>query len=184
MRNKLNELRKRPIFAPLFVPAMGILVLALAVAWYCLAQDTTIVVVTRHAEKAAEGEDDPGLSEAGTRQARRLAALLADAGVRAIYTTSFRRTRETAVPLARLTNAPIETLDEAGPDDIARVVLDAHRGETVLVVGHGNTVPRIVEALGAGAVEPLDERAYGDVYVVAVPRFGETRLIRLKIPVE
>ena len=41
--------------------------LAVALAWFLESQATTTVIFVRHAEKAAQPADDPGLSEAGQR---------------------------------------------------------------------------------------------------------------------
>src|ERR1700694_910208 len=59
-----------------------------------------VLVLVRHADKAAEPADDPPLTAAGAKRAQDLAAALRTAGVTAIITTQLRRTRETAQPLA------------------------------------------------------------------------------------
>src|SRR5205823_9140645 len=65
------------------------------------AAQSTIFIV-RHAEKAASGGDNPDLSEAGRARAETLASMLKDAGVSAIYVTEFKRTQQTAAPLAKM----------------------------------------------------------------------------------
>jgi 2,3-bisphosphoglycerate-dependent phosphoglycerate mutase len=63
------------------------------------------LLLIRHAEPVriasgeATGPADPGLTERGVDQARRLAAWLAVEGVDAIVTSPLRRARETAAPL-------------------------------------------------------------------------------------
>jgi len=59
-----------------------------------------IVVIVRHAEKAANGGNDPDLSSAGRARAEALARILKDSGITAIFTSEFKRTQETAVPTA------------------------------------------------------------------------------------
>ena len=80
--------------------------LAALVACYAtpaLAQATVFVV--RHAERADDGaaklEDDPDLSAAGRARAEALAAALEDAGITAIFATQYKRTHQTAAPLAK-----------------------------------------------------------------------------------
>lgn len=69
-------------------------------------QPSTIVLVVRHAEKAADAEDSP-LTETGTARAQALVRVAEGAGVSAIYTTQFRRNRDTAQPISdRLKLAP------------------------------------------------------------------------------
>ena len=58
-----------------------------------------LVILTRHAERADAGkaeEKDPLLSAAGEARAAKLAAMLADSGVKAIFATEFKRTQQTA----------------------------------------------------------------------------------------
>ena len=126
---------------------------AAAPAWY----------VMRHLEKG-EGAD-PGLSPGGTAAAQRLAALLEGRAMpRAIYVSPTRRARETAAPLAaRLGLTP----REYNPADTAALVAQV-RSEPgpVLVVGHSNTVPDIVAALGGTRPDPLSDVDYGTVWMV------------------
>src|SRR5207249_10611921 len=59
-----------------------------------------VVVIVRHAEKAANGGNDPDLSSAGRGRAEALARILKDSGITAIFTTELKRTQETAAPTA------------------------------------------------------------------------------------
>jgi broad specificity phosphatase PhoE len=60
-----------------------------------------LIILVRHAEKACALADDPPLSLAGEKRAEDLAVVLAGAKVRHIITTDFRRTNDTAKPLAQ-----------------------------------------------------------------------------------
>ena len=63
---------------------------------------------------------------------------------------------------------------------LARRVLHEHGGGRVLVVGHSDTVPDIVAALGGGAhLPPLGDSEYGTMYIVSVPRIGRANLLRI-----
>jgi phosphohistidine phosphatase SixA len=128
------------------------------------------VILVRHAEKAVAPADDPALSPAGAARAAALAAALADAGVEQVLTTRFRRTRETAAPLAAARGLRPVVIDAAG-DTAAHVaaVAAAVRAAagTVLVVGHSNTVPAIIAALGGPALPPLCEGSYSRVFVLS-----------------
>ena len=133
----------------------------------------TLVIVVRHAEKATDDPADPSLSEVGRRRAQALAEVLASSPVDAIYTTQLRRTRETAAPLARSLNLevrvrPIDAGNAATyADELAAHIRDRHQGQTVLVVGHSNTVPAIVKAVSGVEVGPMDETEFTRLYVVA-----------------
>src|SRR5579864_8198921 len=64
------------------------------------ADELPVLILVRHADKAAQPVDDPPLTAAGTKRAQDLAEALRSAGVAAIITTQLRRTRDTAQPLA------------------------------------------------------------------------------------
>jgi broad specificity phosphatase PhoE len=147
----------------------------------------TVVIVVRHAEKAAVEGTDPPLSEAGQKRAERLAALAAEAGVEVVYTTQFRRTRETARPAAErlgLTPAAVEVTRENAAthaSDLAREILSKHKGRAVLVVGHSNTAPQVAGALAGRSLAPLDDATdFETVFVVVIPEGAPPRLVRAK----
>lgn len=142
-----------------------------------------IVILVRHAEKATEPADDPALTGPGTERAKALATALADARVTAIITTQWRRTRETAAPLATargLTPEIVATEPGKPAGAHAEAVAEAvarHPGGVVLVVGHSNTIPAIIAALGGPQLPDLADTAYGDLFVMT-PGAGEAHLIR------
>ncbi|MGH9943153.1 MAG: phosphoglycerate mutase family protein, partial [Pyrinomonadaceae bacterium] len=98
------------------------------------------VLIVRHAEKASN-EDDAPLSAAGVERAQALLRVAEDAGVGAIYSSQFRRNRDTVQPLAARLGLPITemqvSLNEPGDYSkrLAQDILNKHRGRTVLVVG-------------------------------------------------
>ena len=119
--------------------------------------------VVRHLHTPA-GERDPDLTAEGQRQAQLLAAWFRDDPPRAIYVSDFRRTRQTAAPLAaRLGLTPIvyDPVDTASL--VARVVAGP---KPALVVGHSNTVPDIVEQLGGTRPGPLVHEDFGDIWQI------------------
>ena len=58
------------------------------------------------------------------------------------------------------------------------VCLAKHRGQTVVVVGHSNTVPDIVAALGAARPPAICDAEYDNLYVVRVPVAGAATVER------
>jgi broad specificity phosphatase PhoE len=134
------------------------------------------IFFVRHAEKATAGGDDMDLSESGRVRAESLASLLKDAEISAIYTTEFKRTRQTAAPLAKalqLEPAVISSKDQPGL--IAK--LRASSGN-VLVVGHSNTIPDLLKTLGITTPISIADNDYSNLFVVLLDE--KPRLLRLQ----
>jgi broad specificity phosphatase PhoE len=143
------------------------------------AASTTIILV-RHAEKAAEPAADPPLTELGAARAEALVQLVKDAGVRAVISTQFIRTRTTAAPAAAALGITPEVLDaRLTPNATRDSILARHRGQTILVVGHSNTLPALVEAFGAARPADICDAGYDNVFVVTIPASGTTSVVRL-----
>ena len=159
--------------------------IAIGLAWFFESQATTTVIFVRHAEKAATPADDPGLSPAGQRRVAELTRQLVDAdvlaGIDAIYSTPFRRTQETVRPIADALDLPINTYAASDNEQVLETILENHKGEIVLIVGHSNTVPVLIANLGAHkGVPPIDENEYDNIYLVSIPWFGKTKTIRMR----
>ena len=156
----------------------------LSVAAVVEAQSGTTVYIVRHAEKAATPVNDPPLTEGGRTRALALKTVLADAKISAIISTPTIRTTTTAVPLAEALGLTIETMAVQGTiaahaGQVAAAV-QAKRGQSVLVVGHSNTINAIATALGGPRIEALCDGEYDQIFVLhlvenAPPRFARLR---------
>lgn len=143
------------------------------------AQDSTVVVLVRHAEKAAVEGNDPPLSEAGEARARALAQTLGAVHFDAVIATERQRTQATARPLAQARGLTPEIIALAGPhvENVAAAVRrHTSAGHDVLVVGHSNTVPRIVHALGGPQLRDLCEPEFSHLYVLVLKDGAPLRL--------
>jgi phosphohistidine phosphatase SixA len=144
------------------------------------------VFVVRHAEKASDA-NDPGvpLSKAGQARAIKLAALLGKAGVTAIYSTDTVRTRATAEPLARALKLPVRKYaakDADGKPNPARLAgsLKAEHADDVdLVVGHADTIPPLLKALGCAEEIEIPADRYDDIFLVVPSGRATPTLLRL-----
>jgi broad specificity phosphatase PhoE len=159
--------------------------IAVCLAWFFESQATTTVIFVRHAERAATPADDPGLSDAGKQRAAELARQLSEAdvvaGIDAVYSTSYRRTEETAQPVATALGLPINSYDASNTETVMDQIVRQHKGKIVLVVGHSNTVPQLIGNMGASKKVPeIQEDEYDNIYVVTIPWFGKTKTIRLR----
>ena len=137
-----------------------------------------ILFLVRHAEKATTGGNDPELSSAGHERAEALARILKDSEITSIFTTEFKRTQETAAPTAKATRIT-PTIIPA--NDVAALVekLRSLKGNG-LVVGHGNTIPDLVKALGIATPVNIPESDYSELLVVVLG--DNPQLLRLHYP--
>ncbi len=129
-----------------------------------------LVILVRHAERAAEPQGDPALTPAGEQRAQALAQALAGLRVNAIITTQYRRTRDTAAPLAQATGVQPQVVGAGAGGAAAHVqaVAEAVRRQTgvVLVVGHSNTVTAVLAALGGPKLAELCETSFHHAFVL------------------
>jgi broad specificity phosphatase PhoE len=130
--------------------------------------------------------EDPPLSPTGEARALELAQHFGSApaglGLDTIIVSELRRTQETVRPLANRLGIPVIVVPASDPAQAARRALVENRGGRVLIVGHSDTVPAIVEELSGDEVPEMTELQYGIVYVVAVPRFSRAAVTRFDLP--
>lgn len=143
----------------------------------------TTVYLVRHAEKTtfAPRDPDPDISDMGKRRADALAKRLKDAGITAIIVSQFKRTGETAEPLAKATGVTPEMITagvSGGADSVAAAVM-RHHGEKVLVVGHTNTIPLIIAALGGPQLPHLCDAEYSNLFVMTIAPNRDPTFTRL-----
>jgi len=160
--------------------AIGLAAMAAVDAQTTVAPITAITAIfVRHAEKAAAPADDPPLTAAGEARARDLIDVVRDAQVNAVITTQFARTRGTAQPAAAalgITPEVISATSPTHPQDVAAAIRK-HGGQTVLVVGHSNTVPAIIEALGGKRPTMICDLVYDNLFVVTIAANGTVGVV-------
>lgn len=159
-----------------------VLTAAAMLAVTATASAQTTIFVVRHAERAdaAAGTTptmatDPDLSEAGKARAQSLAAALKDAGVTAIYTTEYKRTQQTAEPLAKALGIQVTAVPAREMPALLQK-LQAAAGNA-LVVGHSNTVGEVIAGLGVAERVKLTDSDYDNLFVVV--RGEKATLVRL-----
>ena len=143
--------------------------LALATLPVCTAQQAIILV--RHAEKIDDtmnGKDVP-LSKAGEERARLLAQMLKSSGITAIYASKALRTQETAAPLARALGLEVKIIDQDDPRAVVERLRSENSKDVVLIVGHSDTLPDILNQLGYGPKLKIHPHDYSNLFVV-IPR--------------
>lgn len=146
------------------------------------------ILLVRHADRLDDSADSP-LSQAGHERAERLASLLKDTGITAIYTTTARRTIETAAPLARaLGITPVAVSREKTEEMLDR--LPRHGGdEIVLIVAHsgslrgaesGMSIPRLLERFGYRPQVRIERMEYDSIFVIFPREQGAPAVLRLR----
>jgi len=148
-------------------------------------EEETLVFLVRHAERVDDGgmdsEEDPPLSAAGAERAGLLSRMLKGAGLTHIHSSDYARTRQTAAPLADATGIPVDTYDVRDLAALAgqlRTTPGRH-----LVVGHSNSTPELVAALGGDPRGEIETLEYDRLYLLVIgPRRVETVLMRFGEP--
>ncbi|MCX6560303.1 MAG: phosphoglycerate mutase family protein [Candidatus Aminicenantes bacterium] len=188
----MNRKRKRALRAlSVAIPIVAIALAAAAGLWAQSQTPETTINLVRHAEKRASPPDDPPLTEAGRARAAELARLLGPLGVTTIFISQYQRTAETARPLAEALGVmPLVvamTADRSAPGGIAETSIKElvdrileHKGESILVVGHSNTLPLIIKGLGATPVPDIPDTEYDNLFIVTISLQGEVALARKK----
>jgi len=160
-------------FARRLLPLLAVVLLGGPLA--LLAQPSTVILV-RHAEKAAVTGDDPPLSELGTVRAADLALALRASIPSAIIVSSRQRTALTAADVVRAsgTTPQIVSLDGGGAVHIAAVAKAVQQASgVVLVVGHSNTIPAVIKALGGPSLPDICDATYSHLFVMTPARDGK-----------
>ena len=165
------------------VPILAVLSGATPVAQ--TAAPMTTIILVRHAEAVPDAGRDPVLSEAGRARAAALAVALEHARIAGVYSTQYQRTRLTGTPVAedaglQVHVRPIEGDTAAYVAALVKDVLAAHAGGTVVIVGHSNTVPALVQ--GFSGVDPgeIAHDSYDRMFIVATNAPGTGRLVRAR----
>ena len=155
--------------------------------WAGKAHEETVIFLVRHAERADDGPgdpqvamdrqmaQDPPLSEAGRLRSSLLAELVRDAGITRIHSTDYRRTRETADPTSDATGVEVAIYDPSDLDAFAEDLRSSPGRH--LVVGHSNTTPELVAALGGDPGLPMESLEYDRLYVVTLEETGASTIL-------
>lgn len=162
---------------------VALVFVAILAALSSVADAQQAIFLVRHAELVgqpmAQPKDMP-LSEAGQARAERLAGLLKDAGINAIYTTEFLRTKKTGEPLAHTLKMEIKVVQKGGPETLVERLRKEHRQDTVLLVGHSDTLPGLLKVLGHPAEIKIAPQDFSNLFVLVPKSDGPATLLRLR----
>jgi 2,3-bisphosphoglycerate-dependent phosphoglycerate mutase len=152
-------------------------------------KETTVFFIVRHAEKDTAGGSNADLNPTGRGRAKALVKMLKKIQLEKVLSTDKPRTRNTAKPIAESKNSTVEIYDPKKHQEVLEKLISEHKGKKILMVGHSNTVPQIVNLLmihpdkigrGGNDEKEFSELDYSRLYIISVKKLGEgqVQLIR------
>lgn len=143
-------------------------------------EEITTLILVRHAEKAFDKEGDPALTVEGEERAEALAETLEGVDIDAVYSTPFKRTRLTVEPLVKRKGLEIVDYNPFKLEDMVGTI-EENRGKTLLISGHSNTTPAILNMLlGEDKFGQLNESDYDNLYIVYYLAVGKVKVLQLQ----
>lgn len=122
------------------------------------------IILVRHAEKGEDGTKDPSLSDKGKQRADLLAHFLKDVSIDSFYATPYKRAIETITPLAKANGKQVLAYNPTDRNSFSEMI-QAGKGKKIVIAGHSNTVPPMVNALiGRNEFNNMDENDYGKIW--------------------
>lgn len=132
------------------------------------AQNRKTVILVRHAEKADVTSQDPELSAEGKQRAERLVRVIRKYKPGAIYSTDYKRTRDTVAPTAVKRGKHVQIYDARKPQELIDQIM-ASKTKRFLIAGHSNTIPGLANLLGKKELfKNLDDSEYGAIWIVRI----------------
>jgi 2,3-bisphosphoglycerate-dependent phosphoglycerate mutase len=139
------------------------------------AQDNPVIttfILVRHAEKGTDG-DDPDLKPEGHDRAKRLASMLRNTFLHAVYSTRYNRTKNTVSPVAREKGFEVQIYESLKASELDALI-EKHSGQTILIGGHSNTIPQIANLLtGKEEFKNFPDTEYGNLLIISVIERGK-----------
>lgn len=137
------------------------------------------ILLVRHADiDLPPVTADPPLNAAGRERAEALAHVAGSAGVSTVFTSALTRTKETAEPILKVLGIAGREMPAAAA--VARQARAGDLGAVVLIVGHSNTVPEVIAALGVPAPPVIGETEFDNLFVVTVTEPSGASLLALR----
>lgn len=157
------------------LPFFAVLFLFIFAGSDASAQDKKItVILIRHAEKDVSAEadkTDPELAKDGRMRAERLEKFVKKYKPNRIYSTNFKRTRQTVTPLSEKRKAPIEIYDHKKLDEFFNRIMSETESRRILVVGHNVSIPALANMLiKQQKYKTLDESEYNKMWIITIKK--------------
>ena len=121
--------------------------------------------LVRHAEKQTDASDDPALNDIGRNRSEQLATWFEEKDIKLIWSSDYRRSRDTAGPLISSLGLELNLYDPRDLPALAKTLLDDR--SNAMVVGHSNTTPELARLLCQCVIADMDESEYERLIVVS-----------------
>lgn len=171
---QINRMQ-RSIFTAIF------LVVFLCLTGNIAAQKKKTFILIRHAEKETSemaDQNDPPLNAAGKERAERLVNKIGKFHPGAIYSTDYKRTKETVEPLAEKRNKTVQIYDGGKPQELVSSIMSS-KTKRVVIVGHSNTIPPLVNLItGKDLFKNLQDPEYSVIWVIRI-KDGKVRKVEV-----
>jgi len=134
-------------------------------------ENTSTFYLIRHAEKDRTDltNKNPSLTAQGLERANKWAVFFKDKKIDAIYSTNYKRTRQTAIPIAKEQN--LEIISYTPKLLITEKFIANNKGKNIVIVGHSNTTPKLVNTLlGEKKYEEIPDQDNNDLFIVTLKK--------------
>lgn len=145
----------------------------------------TQIYILRHTEKADEDAENPELSAAGIKRAKYWKKVLQHIDFDQVFTTDFIRNIQTAELISDETSINPELYYPMSFDVLKFINLI--KGKKVLIIGHSNTIPDMVNRLiDETRYPPMDHQNYNVLYLVTINKNGDSSssMLHIENPIE
>ncbi len=176
----LQKIISKKINAMRFVLTLFLLLSVTCLTAQKYAEKVTTIVFVRHAEKAKDGTEDPPLTDAGTVRAVQLGYALRSDSISAVFSTNYERTRKTALPTANFHDLTVELYENKDLYQFLEDVVERYRGQKILIVGHSNSVPKMLNILlKKEKYKNIEDYVYNDLFIAQVRELGDATVLHL-----
>lgn len=142
-------------------------------------EDRLALFMVRHADKG-EGSD-PDLLPNGRMRALKLSNALKGIELAGCYVTNTARTLQTAMPLAEQKQIPVKRYSPLLQIPMVREMKERAVNENVLIVGHLNTIPELINyVVGKKELSNIPYYMYDHLFIVVWRKCGNAHLLQLK----
>ena len=141
---------------------------------------TTTIILVSHAEKMKD-QKDPNLTKEGNMRAEKLKDILSTISLNQIYSSDYNRTQQTAKPTSNAQGIKVTSYNPRALNEFGNMVVETKEGENILVVGHSNTTPVLLNYfMKEEIVKSISESDYGNLYVINIDKKKQAKTLILR----